>query len=327
MTLDMTGSADTIEAILTARLSANSARSSISLEDDEDLAALLRALHEKYGTSIKAVLLYGSYTRGARDSLVDLYVLLDVYPAVVPRRQALANKLLPPNVYQLQAETGVRCKYALMPLRQFARRLDRDFHSYFWARFAQPCQLVYLSDGVTQTSLIAGLAAGTRRFLQEASYSFEPGAFEPGVFKPGTFESGAMAHELFSTGLALTYGCELRAESEVRAAELVATNADYFASVGNAWLREQEVGATAGALRRPLLSQLRWPLRKGWGKLLSVLRLIKAAATFNDGFDYLLWKIERHSGIYIEPTPAQRKLPLLLGWPLFWQLYRLGAFK
>ena len=161
----MTQSGDTIEAILSDRLSMESARSSISIDDDEDLAALLRALHERYGTAIKAVLLYGSYTRGARDSLVDLYVLVDVYPPVVPRWQALANRLLPPNVYQLEAATGVRCKYALMPLRQFARRLDRDFHSYFWARFAQPCRLVYLSDGVTRASLIAGLAGGTRRFL------------------------------------------------------------------------------------------------------------------------------------------------------------------
>jgi len=298
----------TIEAILSARLTAESSRSSISVDDDEDLAAILHALHGRYGTAIKAVLLYGSYTRGARDSLVDLYVLLDVYPPVVPRWQALANKILPPNVYQLEAETGVRCKYALMPLRQFARCLDRDFHSYFWARFAQPCQLVYLSDGVTQASLIAGLAAGTRRFLTESSLALE---------------SDATAHDLFREGLSLTYGCELRAESQLRAAELVTANSDYFAALGNAWLREQETGSGRGLTP----GGLRWPLRKALGKVLSVLRLMKAAATFNDGFEYLLWKIERHSGIYIEPTPAQRKLPLLLGWPLFWRLYRLGAFK
>jgi len=312
----VTAPGDTIETILSERLGSDSARSSIALDSDDDLAALLRALHEKYGTAIKAVLLYGSYTRGDRDSLVDLYVLLDVYPSVVPRWQALANTLLPPNVYQLEAETGVRCKYALMPLRQFARRLDRDFHSYFWARFAQPCQLVYVSDGVTRASLIAGLAAGVRRFLQEASLAIELKA-EPS------------AQALFSEGLALTYGCELRAESQFRATELVATNADYFEALGKAWLAEQETKpeALSGAQSGPLFSTARWPVRKAQGKLLSVLRLIKSAATFNDGFDYLLWKIERHSGIYIEPTPAQRKLPLLLGWPLFWRLYRLGAFK
>ncbi len=310
----MTESGDTIEAILSDRLSVETARSSISIDDDDDIAALLRALHEKYGTSIKAVLLYGSYTRGARDSLVDLYVLVDVYPPVVPRWQALANRLLPPNVYQLEASTGVRCKYALMPLRQFARRLDRDFHSYFWARFAQPCQLVYLSDGITRTSLIAGLAGGTRRFLQEAALAFD-------TTHGG--HAGPDACELFREGLSLTYGCELRAESQVRADELVAANADYFSALGNAWLREQKAGSSESLFLR----QLRWPLRKAQGKVLSVLRLVKAAATFNDGFDYLLWKIERHSGIYIEPTPAQRRLPLLLGWPLFWRLYRLGAFK
>ena len=107
----------------------------------------------------------------------------------------------------------------------------------------------------------------------------------------------------------------------------MATNAAYFEALGNAWLRER-AGREEGAHQaKALFGSARWPLRKAFGKVLSVLRLVKAAATFNDGFDYLLWKIERHSGIYIEPTPAQRKLPLVLGWPLFWRLYRLGAFK
>ncbi len=296
---------------------------------DEDLAALLKALHGLYGSSIKAVLLYGSYTRGARDSLVDLYVLLDGYPPVVPRWQALANKLLPPNVYQLEAENGVRCKYALLPLRQFVRRLDRDFHSYFWARFAQPCTLVYLSDAVSGTTLVSGIASGVRRFCVETARAV------PAPVSPQTF---------WEEGLMRTYACELRAESGSRARALVLANEDYLVALVRSWSAETQteaITATAGSgsdlavdgdgdgviLYPSYPGEWRWAARRVLGKFLSVARLIKAAFTFNDGFAYLLWKIERHSGIYVEPTALQRRLPLLFAWPVFWQLYRLGAFR
>ncbi len=280
---------------------------------DTDLAALLAALQARYGSAIKAVLLYGSYTRGARDSLVDLYVLLDGYPAVVPRWQALANKLLPPNVYQLEANNGVRCKYALLPLRQFVRRLERDFHSYFWARFAQPCALVYLSDEVSGATLVTGLANAVRRFCVETARAV-PAPCQPDIF--------------WEEGLSRTYSCELRSESGFRARTLVAANAEYLVSLARSWaaeLRNQDANQTIDYPAYP--GAWRWGVRRVFGKALSVARLLKAAFTFNDGFEYLLWKIERHSGVYVEPTPLQRKLPLLFAWPVFWRLYRLGAFR
>ena len=63
------------------------------------------------------------------------------------------------------------------------------------------------------------------------------------------------------------------------------------------------------------------------GKVLSTLRIIKAALTFDGALDYLLWKIKRHSGVYIEPTERQRRFPLVFAWPLLWRLYRRGAFR
>ena len=63
------------------------------------------------------------------------------------------------------------------------------------------------------------------------------------------------------------------------------------------------------------------------GKLLSVLRLIKAAFTFRDGANYILWKIERHSGVHHSLTPWQARHPILASTVIFWQLYRKGAFR
>ena len=76
-----------------------------------------------------------------------------------------------------------------------------------------------------------------------------------------------------------------------------------------------------------LLSRPAWWLRRVQGKLLSVLRLMKAAFTFQGGIDYIAWKLERHTGVPIEVTPKMRRQPLLYSWGLVWRLYRRGVFR
>lgn len=68
-------------------------------------------------------------------------------------------------------------------------------------------------------------------------------------------------------------------------------------------------------------------VRRLLGKTLNVARLIKAAFTFAGGVDYLLWKVERHSGVRIEPTPFLRRHPLLGIWGVAWRLWRRGGFR
>jgi len=40
------------------------------------------------------------------------------------------------------------------------------------------------------------------------------------------------------------------------------------------------------------------------------LRLLKATAAFEGGVDYILWKIERHSGITADIEPRLKRRPL-----------------
>ncbi|HVR67505.1 MAG TPA: hypothetical protein VMT98_12735, partial [Verrucomicrobiae bacterium] len=68
-------------------------------------------------------------------------------------------------------------------------------------------------------------------------------------------------------------------------------------------------------------------LRRWYGKLISVARLTKAVFTFDGGLDYILWKIERHSGVSATATDWQRRHPLLAAPGLAWRLYRRGAFR
>ena len=71
----------------------------------------------------------------------------------------------------------------------------------------------------------------------------------------------------------------------------------------------------------------RWWWRRRLGKGVQVLRLCKAAYTFTDGLDYVLWKIEQHSGVRAEPSDWQRRHPLLAAPSLAWRLYRRRAFR
>ncbi|MDT8322164.1 MAG: hypothetical protein RQ826_16735, partial [Xanthomonadales bacterium] len=265
---------------------------------------LLRLIEKRHRDGISAVLVYGSYLRGKRDTLLDFYVLLDGYRALRPHWHAALAWLLSPNVYQVCAGSGVgevRAKYALLTLGRFERAMRRDPHPYFWARFAQPAGLLYCRDAASRARVIATLAQASRRFVTTVVPRM-----------PEEFT----ARELIDEGLRLTYACELRSEPPGHAAALFRHNAAWFESMLRLLAAEHlgfERAACEGYYRRTTgpwrrrSSSLAWALRRFYGKIKSVLRLFKAALTFDGGLDYLLWKIARHSGHYIEPTARQRR--------------------
>ncbi|MGH6719344.1 MAG: hypothetical protein ACREER_08500, partial [Alphaproteobacteria bacterium] len=141
--------------------------------------------------------------------------------------------------------------------------------------------------------------------------------------------------ELWRRLFRATYGCELRAEPADRAdAVVAAAHARYvdltppaLTAAGIAWAE------TAGALDLAIgaaqrrRARLAWALRRPAGKLLSLLRLAKAAFTFDGGADYLAWKIERHSGVRPRLSPWQRRHPLLALPLLAWRLWRQGVVR
>jgi len=75
------------------------------------------------------------------------------------------------------------------------------------------------------------------------------------------------------------------------------------------------------------VSNITWKVRAIQGKILSILRLAKGLLTFKGGVDYILWKIERHSGISIEVSPTLKRIPPLAVLVIFWRLFRRGAFR
>jgi hypothetical protein len=290
---------------------------------DDARDRLLGQLKKRYGEGLVAVLIYGSYLRGKRDTLLDFYVLLDSYQAMPKRWHGWLAKLLPPNVYQIFDGTPpdeTRAKYALMTLKRFERCVRRDFHSYFWARFAQPCGLLYCRDEAARRRVIAAAVTASSTFVRHVVPRL-----------PDEFA----AEQLWATGLSLTYRCEFRSEPPDHAARLFGFWPEYYGAATH-HLAQMDLGFVPGARRRyrnvstqseRRRSAVAWGLRAVYGKILSTARLLKAALTFDGALEYLLWKIHRHSGIYLEPSPMQVRFPLFCAWPLLWRLWRRGAFR
>ncbi len=288
-------------------------------------------LANKYGQAVQGILLYGSCLRAGTDhnGLVDCYVIVDHYSAVYSSTWlARLNRWLPPNVFYGEVDVEghiVRMKYAVLSLEDLEWSVTPQwFHSYFWGRFSQPTAVMACPSEAMSQRIIFGLGKAVLTFL---------GNVVPQM--PKQFS----AKDVWSTGLALSYGAELRTESTGRIKTLWESNQAYYEDVAHAAfsahfskitaIQENDVTMYEGEYSKwdHAKNRIEWIVRKVQGKFLSIVRLMKAAFTFQGGADYLIWKIERHSGVKVELTPAQRKHPIWAGLTTFWRLYRKGAFR
>lgn len=280
------------------------------------MVAVAEAARRRHGTAIIAVLLYGSCLReqGFAGKIVDLYLLADSYTKLhhSPIPRAL-NRVLPPNVYYIEEgfEGGrVAAKYAIVTLDQFERLVSRHtLHPYFWARFAQPTVILWTANDTVRRRVQQALGAAVSTMVHEI-LPLMPAGWSP--------------EALWRRAFAETYRTELRAERGDQAWRLYSAFAARYDRATESLC--QSVGAAVPAAARKRASR-RWRQRRVLGKLLSVLRLLKASFTFADGATYLAWKIRRHSGVEVELTPWQRRHPILASSVLAWRLYRAGGFR
>ena len=309
--------------------------SEISRQSDRPASPAIRLLIDeilqRHGEAARAILFYGSCLRTGDDlhGLVDLYLLVDSYRAAYTSRiQAYLNLLLPPNVYYLERKFAgqvVRTKYAILSLADFQKGTSkRWFHSYLWGRFCQPTALLYARDNEAVRLVHKGFAQSVLTFIRRVL---------PRINADFT------ARQMWRRGLALSYRAELRAERPDNGVRLFDAATDYYEKISRIALAAvpypveivSRIDGISYYVRIParvrILSRLTWGLRSIQGKLLSALRLLKAMATFEGGVDYILWKIERHSGVTVDVEPRLRRRPLLAMWVLSWRLYRRGGFR
>ena len=299
-----------------------------------DFSVFVEELKLRFGSSLDAILLYGSCLRSHKidDGVVDFYVVVDDYSNAYPEHYLrYFNIWLPPNVFYLEVSTHdriFRAKYAVISMLEFERGNQHWFHSYLWARFAQPVRLLYARDNNIRERIYNSLAHAVIAFLVPTIKAL-------GMCK-------VTADEIWTKGLSLTYAAELRPERESRARQLTELNLDEYKD-----LTECALPSLVGILEKlPQEHQIEetryqclvdnyehrrslkyWRLRRWQGRVLSVLRLAKATFTFRDCIDYAAWKIERHTGVCIEVTPRLRRHPVLFGCKVFWKLFRRGVLR
>lgn len=289
--------------------------------------ALASELARRGGAATSAVLYYGSALRaGELTGVLDFYVLLDdvsAWPGSWLAR--LGNRLLPPNVgYMEMAHEGqlLRAKFAVLDRDQFARRLRTTaIDTTIWARFSQPALLVWSRSAEDRNAAVELVADAVGC---AASWAARLG---PRSGRPEEFWRALFAR---------TYAAELRVEQQARAQDIVGKAPERYATLlPLAWQRAgiRHRRDPDGFLTTDIPQAEReqasrsWAWRQRLGRPLNILRLLKAAFTFEGAMDYAAWKIERHSGVHIEVTPWQRRFPLLAAPALYWKLRREGVLR
>lgn len=296
-----------------------------------DFLVLLDALKLRFGSALDAVLLYGSCLRAREigDGVVDFYAVVSNYSSAYPERYLRClNALLPPNVFYLEVfrqERTFRAKYAVVSMADFEQGTSNWFHPYLWARFAQPSRLLFFRDEAVRRRISESLARAVVTFLRSTLPILDC-----------SVATAATTEMIWTNGLTQTYAAELRPERAGRARQLAQMDLEVYSR-----LTALAIPALAGKLQtlpdgnyRCLIggaerrkSLWHWRLRRWQGKVLSVLRLSKAAFTFRDSISYAAWKIERHTGVRVEVTPTLRRHPLLWGLKVSWRLLRQGVMR
>lgn len=291
------------------------------------VAALARGLAARAGDRSAAVLFYGSALRDvALDGVLDFYVLLDRcadWPG--SRLASAANRLLPPNVGYLEQDVGgrrLRAKYAVMTVAQFGHAMSvRRIDTTLWARFSQPCVCVHVRSEADREAVRDAVCDAVATAAKWAA-----------LLGPERADAASFWRALYTR----TYAAELRVERTSRGGDLLAHDAARFERLlplawqaGDVAFACSPDGRFAPALEagEREAGERRWRLRQRLGRPLNLLRLLKAALTFDNATDYVAWKVERHSGYRIEPTAFQRRHPLLAAPGIYWRLRRHGVLR
>ncbi len=285
---------------------------------------LVEALRSDAGEALVAVLLFGSRlasTAPASASAYDLVVVVRGYAAFYRRMReagrtgrppglvsALA-RVLPPNVTAYDPGVGAVAKCLILTEEDLARGLSPRAPDHFLkGRLVQKVALLYARDADAAARL--GMLLGEAR----AAVLEWVGPF---------LEAPFTAAEAARTMLRVSYRGEVRPESGDRADAVFRAQAAYLEAVLAGALAKAEargdvvrqgegwrfVHAPSSGARR---SVRRYFLRS---KGRATARWLKHVVTFDNWLDYIAHKVERRTGVAVEITAWERRLPYLLLWP------------
>ena len=270
---------------------------------DPRVTAMAQAIAAKHGEASRAVLFYGSCLRQKQlDGLMlDFYLIVSSYDEAYDKGWlAKANALIPPNVFPFQHD-GLGAKYAVLSEADFHRLNGPETRNVsVWARFAQPSRLVWSADDAARRRAIDAVTRAAPTLLAAAGRQQDEGALD-----------------WWRRAFGLTYSAELRAERAGRNSSVVDSDLDRYRRFSGPSIAAIPPGVRGG----------QWPLRRIEGKMLSVIRLAKASATYAGGAEYIAWKLNRHAGTNIQLSDWQKRHPLLAAVSLLPRLLRSGAIR
>ena len=283
-----------------------------------DVMDIIRARHDG---CVQAVVYYGSSLRELDnpEKMLAFYVLVDSYRKThgVGLR-ALLNRLIPPAVYYLEhrGEDGAlsTCKYSILSLSEFEKRCGpQAFLSQVWGRFSQPCAVLWSIHEAAQRRVWDSRVAAVQQMAAETA---------------PLLEGPTTAAEFWGRGFYESYRTELRPESSAgRSAEIVARFQSRYDAITTALYGAAKDGLYTLPDSNASRTKRRWFWRRVLGKPAAAIRILNGAATFDGGIDYIARKVENHSGVKLDPTPFQRKHPVICSPVMFWKLWRAGAFS
>lgn len=259
-----------------------------------------------------AVLFYGSNLRTrSLDGVLDFYVLL-------PGDRSQEPRIWPRVSYHERVYEGValRAKVATMRLSTFCDAASGKLaDTTIWARFVQPCSLVWQRDERSAGDALVAVASAAMTAAQLA-LALGPARGTPDDYWRALFKA--------------TYKAEFRVEKPGRENDILSVNAAHFEGLLPAALEaagvsfKTEGDAIVPALdpdeRQALLGW--WARRQRLGKPINFARLLKASTTFEGAAKYAAWKIERHTGMAVEITPFRERYPVLAAPGILWSLWR-----
>ena len=265
-----------------------------------------------------AVLFYGSTLRtGDLDGVLDFYVLTARSHGTLMRK--LGMRWLWPDVSFHEVEVGgrtLRAKVAAMPVATFEQATRGEFvDTTIWARFVQPAGLLW-----SETSSIE------RRVRQAVSDAIVTAARFAAVLGPAR----AAPRDYWLALFRETYRAEMRVEPPGREQQILRYDTPRWeALLPIAWEAGGVHFARDGDTISPQLDfdEMRtitqaWLTAARAGKSLNVMRLIKAAFTFDGAARYGLWKVHRHTGVEVALTPWRERHPVLAAPGVLWRVLR-----
>ncbi|AKM09163.1 hypothetical protein [Croceicoccus naphthovorans] len=272
--------------------------SALSVPVRSEIAAFAARLAKE--ANARAVLFYGSNLRsGSLEGVLDFYVL-----TWGPRERGLWPRV---GYHEMETEGGetLRAKVAEMRLTTFAHAASgQHLDTTIWARFVQPATIAWAADDAARDAVASAIRAA---------------AVTAGRFAAALGPERGAERDYWQALFRATYRAELRVEKPGREQQILNFGAEHFEGlIPAAWQAGGVAFARDGETLQPDLSEperkrilTRWHRRRRAGKPLNVVRLLRAATTFEGGARYLAWKVERHTGVAVPLTPFQERHPLV----------------